>query len=1254
LKKTEGKEPSADEISSVLTQLETAPDTEVAVRAWLDSIPAARAEVRGTVPSELTKLVRGDFYLSPQVSGLLNRMLISAVIGLFFIGIHFWLAVGVAALILLATGGVVLALEIFIKFILYLYRANKARSLAINNNLSDISGLLKALESLRPWYGISYSEVNYQVFEGPRHYFFSSLRPYALLALPNLLRVALDKKAAIEDKDEPLAWYSTSIRSDIIRFFVSDVITQLPNSGKFPNITDADLVGFFNLLMSSEAWQPIQFMPSKLDVFNRILENLPPGNNHARSTILVEALKFPLANIRSAAALELKKINWRPTDEQQKVQFQEALKVSSGSVRSEVRSAEDEAREDTELEFRAAAARGKWKTMPPMPPVGQIQALEELLRPDRDDLGEMQAWIGHLVRVLEETPPSLKLFLFARDWDSPTSKEEGMTAKEFMLAAMRNAKTVDGRRVDLLKEFGDRVVVFTRSGSFEKPYDYQAIMRWLKTGKHTLEGNISEDIADPAKRAAFEREWGADKKWAMWEGHNARKGIKPEPELDENGLPKKDEKNNTVNKKDENGNEVYPLERIPLIDGVLDNRTGEAVSLDGTKPLPPLVQSLRNTELGKSSVEHLLVFDAEIGMTGEDVFWTFAKMNDPRNKRHGMFEPRQIVRNEAETVQTFNEATAGGSLWFTHGALSRFFNRIRAFGKFGIKVNKYYDDIMEPTVDDPYGPYIGASVRASDMILHPTAFKLTKFFLFIVVPVAVTLCVNAVIGLGVFLAAFSLLPRFFAKWPHVKNSGTSRALLSHDEWEAVFTPVALMNDIVMEDDAKPKPINWLERLYRWIGTFDANSILARARNAHIFRQSSRVFNNVIIRGLFATAIWLVLILVGGAETSVPGLGGVSRPLLGEFLYAATMIALLHTKITGPLMNYLKKLGWGWGSVVAVIMGAAVWKFQLDALFFMVAFSGLVALVAIFLPHGWGTNLYFHIGERELSGTVRLKGDIKQTKLKTALSAPLQMGDIINQGGEETVASTGFLLNYLDYSVRYIRKAFSSVFSMLKTKRVTALAQPKIPKETIFDAIRALRRTVTVGLVLLFGMWGSGWMTDAGLGALQVGQGGQLWIAIGFAVVFLGNYVHIFSKWVSNKAKLADATENLENEKIKEKELDELAASNAEANGTTVEEEKAKLRREGKGANLSRAADFQAEIDDAKHALRLNRWDIGKTLFHPLVLFAAVLLAPYYGPLLDQHLLGRALPIHLALIGGPFIAFFLGFEFHKTKLLKYFA
>ncbi len=913
-------------------------------------------------------------------------------------------------------------------------------------------------------------------------------------------------------------------------------------------------------------------------------------------------------------------------------------------ARSEVRPTDDEEREK-----RDAAVISKWKTMPPMPPEGQIQALEELLRPDRDDLGEMQRWVGHLVRVLEEAPSSLKLFLFARDWDSPTSKEDGMDAKTFMLAAMRGAKTVDGRTVDLLAEYGDRVVVFTRGGSIEKPYDYQSIMRWLKTGKNTLEGNISEDIVDPTERAEFEAKWGSEKKWGLWDGHNARKGL--EPELDANGRPKKDE----------NGNLVYPLIPVPLIDGVLNNETGEAVPLDGPdESLPPLVRELKNTELGQSKVAHFLVFDAEIGMTGEDVFWTFAKMNDPRNfdrngnREYGMFQPRQIVRNEGETVQTFNESHAGGSLWFTHGALSRFFKRIRAFGKFGIVVDKYYDDVMKPTKDEPFGPYIGASVRASDMILYPKTFVFTSLLLFIVAPIAVTLLVNAFLGLLVFLLAVSIFPTFFSRWPHVEGSGTSRALLSHDEWEAVFTSVALMNDIVMEDDAKAKPINWLERLYRWIGTFDANSILARARNAHYFRQSNRVFNNVIIRGLFATAIWLVVILVGGAETSVPGLGGVSRPLLGELLYSGTMIALLHTKITGPLMNYFKKLGWGWGSVVAIIMGVAIWKLQLDAVFIMVALSGLVALVAIFLPHGWGTNLYFHIGERELSGTARLKGNIKQTRLKTALFAPLQMGDMINQGGEETAASTGFLLNYLDYSIRYIRKAFSSVYSMLKTKRVTALAQPKIPKETIFDAIRALRRTVTVGLVLLFGMWGAGWMPDAGLGALQVDQAGQFWIALGFTIVFLGNYVHVFSKWIANKVKLANAEFELEKEKKKEKDLEEMAARDAAANGTTIEEEKTRLRQRGQGANLSKAADFEAEIEDAKHASFLNKWDILKTLFHPFVLFAAVYLAPYYGPLLDQHLLGRALPIHLALIGGPFIAFFLGFEFHKTKLLKYFS
>ncbi|HCM42148.1 MAG TPA: hypothetical protein DIS66_02380, partial [Candidatus Omnitrophica bacterium] len=352
-------------------------------------------------------------------------------------------------------------------------------------------------------------------------------------------------------------------------------------------------------------------------------------------------------------------------------------------------------------------------------PKGQQNAVQILLRPDRDSLKEMQTFLFNQYRVLSETPDEVKVLVFARDWAVPVSDEkadEGIAAigrpfrtqGERMLYAMQNVLDPDhkGQTLNLLNDFGSRVVTFVRNGPIEKPFDYQAIMRWTLTGDADMSGAINK----PGYVAAGLVEAGVTGDWPLWEGLNAQR----------------DANNNLV--------------PIHLIDGVLNPTTLGVESMNS-----PLLDDIRNKSLGKSELFSIHPFDAEIGMSGSDVLWTIAKANHPSNKKYGMIQPKQLIYNADETLQTFNEDTASRTLWFMHNAFMRLLGRIRGFGKFLIVTERYYEGNMKSTVKNPYGLYQSAAVRTSNTLKAPGAF-LAAFAGLVIAPFVVWAFAGFVIG----------------------------------------------------------------------------------------------------------------------------------------------------------------------------------------------------------------------------------------------------------------------------------------------------------------------------------------------------------------------------------------------------------------------------------------------------------------------------------------------------------------------------
>ena len=105
-------------------------------------------------------------------------------------------------------------------------------------------------------------------------------------------------------------------------------------------------------------------------------------------------------------------------------------------------------------------------------------------------------------------------------------------------------------------------------------------------------------------------------------------------------------------------------------------------------------------------------------MSGQDVYKLFAKMNHAGNQDWVIFQPRIAFRAEGATLKTFGESYALGALWFMQQSLMRIMGEIRGFGKFGIRVEDYYHNLIEPSEEFPYGRYYTAAVKTSQPFAH--------------------------------------------------------------------------------------------------------------------------------------------------------------------------------------------------------------------------------------------------------------------------------------------------------------------------------------------------------------------------------------------------------------------------------------------------------------------------------------------------------------------------------------------------------
>ncbi|HOG23561.1 MAG TPA: hypothetical protein PK590_02815, partial [Candidatus Omnitrophota bacterium] len=305
-----------------------------------------------------------------------------------------------------------------------------------------------------------------------------------------------------------------------------------------------------------------------------------------------------------------------------------------------------------------------------------------------------------------------------------------------------------------------------------------------------------------------------------------------------------------------------------------------------------------------------------------------------------MLQPSQITRNFLATLQTFSEATAQGSLWHLHTNLMIIFKAIRGFGKFFIVVDRYYKNSMRPTLaerpaqagnkllgwantflkgkqkDALYGRYMTPAKEASEPIRNPRLF-LVFIWTCALIPLGVFVFVGLTAGLaaGIIPALLTAVGASVAMiygvkfWPKDHSGGNPRAVQSHDEFESLQNFIGLMLDVHMYDDAKPSFLGWVARLFRWLGWFDAMTIYTRFSGAQKYPVSNRVFNNGCVRGLLATPLWGVLLLIGLVSVKVPGIQEITVPGIAEWLFVSIMFMLLMDKWVAPTYNYFKRLGW---------------------------------------------------------------------------------------------------------------------------------------------------------------------------------------------------------------------------------------------------------------------------------------------------------------------------------------------------------
>src|SRR3989338_9107844 len=165
---------------------------------------------------------------------------------------------------------------------------------------------------------------------------------------------------------------------------------------------------------------------------------------------------------------------------------------------------------------------------------------------------------------------------------------------------------------------------------------------------------------------------------------------------------------------------------------------------------------------------------------------------------------------------------------------------------------------------------------------------------------------------SVALAGGAMFPNLLQRWPrnlpdpaNPLSGGNPRAIMSHDEFEGTGTRIALVDDVVMVDDPKQTFPDLISRLYRWHGNFDTFTILARLRKAEALKLPSRIFNNLVMRGIASPIVLSTALLFGFAAVTVPGVQEIRYVVLAEQLFALIMIALLHDKFTGPSAVHLK-------------------------------------------------------------------------------------------------------------------------------------------------------------------------------------------------------------------------------------------------------------------------------------------------------------------------------------------------------------
>ena len=594
----------------------------------------------------------------------------------------------------------------------------------------------------------------------------------------------------------------------------------------------------------------------------------------------------------------------------------------------------------------------------------------------------------------------------------------------------------------LLDQYPDRVFTlmyheFTR---YDKPFVYQAAINWLCTGNP----NFHYPDGHP---------------FPLWEGINQKQGR--------------------------------PVDVI----------TGVFTAAGTVEPIThSSVDAIRyDPNLGRSRVKNFLVKDIEIDVPAQEATKLFMKMNDPASDPWTILQPRVRFRNEDDSLRTLAEAFAQKALWFNNQAIMGVHGEVRGSGKFGIKVDQYYNQVVRPSINPDGsrspgryfehavqtseqfrgGVWGGAGWAASMLLLAGLGIGLFWF--------------NLILGLIAAIPIFLLAMLITSFWPTEPNTGTPRAIMSHDEYESNFAPMALVDDVLITDAAMSNYLEWVGLLYKWSGNFDAFTLFSRFRRAIHYGVSSRFFNNLVLRGLVGTALFSIIFIAGGFAVNLPGVEGIRIPFLAEFLYGFAMIILLHDKDTSPTIKHISKVGRLPGALMfaATVLGG--WFFPGTFIFVV----GIMVVLQLLMPNNRLHFLYSLMGlSDDLSSTGYGRPFPQEHRLARILLSPFAFINIALWALWEAFTSTLNLLPFMFFVWRFIKRGIKNIWKLTVLRENLTWGNEDVPKNNFMHFHWFFRTPVIAGLSLLFLTMASGWMPYMGLGWLQLSFEAQRNIMLG--------------------------------------------------------------------------------------------------------------------------------------------------------------